>query len=343
MRPAPRRQGFTLIELLVVIAIIAVLIALLVPAVQKVREAAARAQCQNNLKQLGLALHSYHSSMRRLPPGGANDQADFGGSGAGNSGQWGSSWMVYILPYIEQNALYSKWQFNSNSGAFNATNNAAANNAVIRTYLCPSSPLPLQQSMSQPGSFLSHYVGISGAANGIIPGYTETRINALPCAGTVGGGGVLAPNSKIGLLAISDGTSNTIAISEQSNYLLDSGGIRQIWLASQIWGWYLGVKSPGTVPAFDNNGGDNREPNLATLRYAINYTPPGGWPNDIAGGGVGSGGNCVGANIPLNSAHTGGANALFCDGSVRFLTDSTPVSVLGQLSTRDDGTVVPNF
>ena len=343
MKSRHDQKGFTLIELLVVIAIIAILIGLLLPAVQKVREAAARAKCSNNLKQLGLALHSYHDTNSKLPPGGANDQAGFGGTGAGSSGQWGSSWFVYILAQIEQGALASKWQFNSSSGAFNSTDNAAANGVIINTFLCPSSPMTKFPAASQPGASLANYVGVSGAVNGLITGYTENRINSLPCAGTVGGGGVLIPNGQLKLTDITDGTSNTIAVGEHSNYLTDTSGAKQEWRASQVWGWYLGVKSPGVVPNFDNNGGDNREPNLTTIRYQINYTPSGGWTNDITNVGVGFSGNCVGANIPLNSTHTGGVNVLYGDGSVRFLSNATALSVLAQLAIRDDGTVLPNY
>jgi len=338
-----RRRAFTLIELLVVIAIIAVLIGLLLPAVQKVREAAARMSCQNNLKQLGLALHNYHDANNKLPPGGANDQAGFGGTGAGSSSQWGSSWMVYILPQIEQSSLYNRWQFSSSSGAFNGNNNAAANGVQIKTFFCPSSPMTKFPAPSQPGASLANYVAISGSANGIIPGYTDSRINVMPCAGIVGGGGMLPPNGQVTLVSITDGTSNTIAIGEHSNYLIDTSGNKQEWRASQIWGWYLGVKSPGVPPNFDNNGGDDREPNMTTIRYQINYTPSGGWTNDIANLGVGFGGNCVGANIPLNSTHPGGANVVFGDGSVRFLSNSTPLLVLAQLGIRDDGTVIGNY
>jgi prepilin-type N-terminal cleavage/methylation domain-containing protein/prepilin-type processing-associated H-X9-DG protein len=337
------RRGFTLIELLVVIAIIAILIGLLLPAVQKVREAAARMSCQNNLKQLGLGLHNYHDVASKLPPGGANDQAAFGGTGAGGTGQWGSSWMVYILPHIEQNALYSKWQFSGSSGAFNATNNAAANGVQIKTFFCPSSPLAKGPASSNASSAYANYVCIAGAANGILTGYTESRVNALPCAGVVGGGGMLPPNGQVTLVGVTDGTSNTIALSEHSNFLKDTAGAKQEWRASQLWGWYLGVKSPGIPPQFDNNGGDNRQPNGTTIRYTINYTPSGGWTNDISGVGVGQSGNCVGANIPLNSTHSGGVNVVYGDGSVRFLNDSTPLAVLAALAIRDDGQVIPNY
>ena len=129
--PNRRRVAFTLIELLVVIAIIAVLIGLLLPAVQKVREAAARAKCSNNLKQIGLALHAYHDSNMAFAPGAACDYPPFG-SGIGNEN--GSSWMVFILPYIEQNALFNQWQFKNKSGWTNPNNRALTTGLVLKSY-----------------------------------------------------------------------------------------------------------------------------------------------------------------------------------------------------------------
>lgn len=251
--------------------------------------------------------------------------------------------MVYILPYIEQNNIYKQWQFTGNSGAFNGTNNAAANGLVIKTYFCPSSPLPQKPATAQPTASAGSYAAISGAAAGLIPGFTETRISNLPCGGQISGGGVLFPNAQVTLVGITDGTSNTMAISEDGNFLTDNTGTKQNWQVSQPWGWYLGVKCPFAPPNFDNNGGDNREPNVITVRYQINYTPPGGWTNDTNGAGVGISGNCVGANTPLNSGHTGGVNALYCDGSVHFLTNGIALNVLAELATRDDGQPLPNY
>lgn len=336
------RLGFTLVELLVVIAIIGVLVALLLPAVQAAREAARRSQCSNNLKQLALGMHNHHDTMKRFPPGGAMDQPPFGTDPASGS-RWGSSWLVYILPYIEQQPLFDKWQFSGQSGAFNTNNNTAARGVVIKTYFCPSSPLPKAPPPRQTGSAFASYVGVSGAVNGLIGGFTESRINTLPCGGTISGGGVLIPNGNLTFGAITDGSSNTIAISEQGNFLTDTAGKKQEWRASQTWGWYLGVKSAGVPPNFDNNGGDNRQPNMTTIRYAINYAPTSGWANDVAGTGVGLTGNCVGANIPMNGTHPSGVNAAFSDGSVRFLTNSTSLTVLAQLATRDDGIPVANY
>jgi prepilin-type processing-associated H-X9-DG protein len=329
--------------LLVVIAIIAILIGLLLPAIQKVREASDRSTCQNNLKQLGLAVQSYHDGNGKVPPGGANDQADFGGAGAGSTSVWGSSWLVYILPQIEQNTLFVKWQFSGQSGVFNTTNNANMKGLIIKSYLCPSSSLTVAPAPSRTESFMPSYVGVSGAAPNTIPGYTESRFNNMPCGGQVGAGGVLFPNGKVRFSDVKDGTSNTITVGEQGDFLVDTTGAKQEWRASQLWGWTLGVKAPGVPPNFSNAGGDNRSPNLTTVRYQVNYSPAGGWTNDVAGLGVGQSGNCTGANVPMNSAHPGGVNVAVCDGSVRFLKDSTPLSVLAQLATRDDRTPLPDF
>jgi prepilin-type N-terminal cleavage/methylation domain-containing protein len=211
------RSGFTLIELLVVIAIIAILIALLVPAVQKVRDAAARAQCQNNLKQVALGLHNYHDVYKSLPPGCAQDQPPFGTAAGG----WGSSWKVYLLPYIEQGAIFNKWQFNNSSGYTNANNIALVNNVTIPSYRCPSSPLPDMSPYSNTSGYLemfSSYTGISGATDTTI----DSQVNTGNGNGPNSGGGVLFPSSKIKLTGITDGTSNTMMVGEQSNHLLDA-------------------------------------------------------------------------------------------------------------------------
>src|SRR5882757_460139 len=133
-----RQSAFTLIELLVVIAIIAILIALLVPAVQKVREAAARTQCINNLKNMGLAFHGYHDIKKALPPGATGGGSIVGGY-PDSPGGWGSSWMVYLLPHIEQQSIFTKWDWTSHSGYVNANNRALTTGLSLALYRCPSS------------------------------------------------------------------------------------------------------------------------------------------------------------------------------------------------------------
>src|SRR5215207_3836697 len=120
--PARERRAFTLIELLVVIAIIAILIGLLLPAVQKVREATARMKCQNNLKQIGIALHNYHDANGMFPPGASADIAPWKTPSTAANNDWGSSWMVHILAYIEQTSILTRWTFSGQSGWQNATN-----------------------------------------------------------------------------------------------------------------------------------------------------------------------------------------------------------------------------
>ena len=243
-----KRVAFTLIELLVVIAIIAILIGLLIPAVQKVRESAARSTCSNNLHQIGLAMHGYHDVNLCLPPGCTTDASPYGTGAVGTSNGWGSSWMVFILPYIEQNSLWGAWVFNGSSGYSNGTNRASDSNFVIKTYLCPSTSLP---AMAQNGGLAvmqPSYVGISGAANGIINGYTENRIDnnaaGTGCCsggGPASGGGVLYRGSQVKLTQMTDGTSQVMMVSEMSNWIYDTNGTKNQWTAAGLYGWSMGT------------------------------------------------------------------------------------------------------
>lgn len=339
------KRGFTLVELLVVIAIIGILIALLLPAVQAAREAARRSQCTNHLKQMGLALHNHHDTYQRFPPGVANDQAPFGDLTAGaRVKNWGTSWLVYILPFVEQKALYDKWEFANNSGYANATTMAAIDGVIISTYACPSSPLPTQWADRQDGvsgvttrRMAVHYVGIAGARDGLIAGYTETRVNQANSAGIVGGGGMMIPNGKLRFADLTDGSSNVIAVSEHGNWIHLTDGSRKDWRASQPWGWTMGTTCNGTPPNYCV-GDNDRAFNLTTIRYRINQTT--GWTNNATGTGVGAD---SGGNTPLNSAHPGGVNVLVGDGSVRFVAETITLDLLARLATRDDGQTLDAF
>jgi prepilin-type N-terminal cleavage/methylation domain-containing protein/prepilin-type processing-associated H-X9-DG protein len=360
----PRSRAFTLIELLVVIAIIAILIGLLLPAVQKVREAAARSQCQNNLKQIGLALHNYHDQKKALPPGCTTD-ANQWGSGGG----WGSSWMVYLLPFIEQAPMFNNWQFTgANSGYVNPNNRGIStggtwggpavlpptgtngNGVMLNMYRCPATSLPKFCGDPYGGVkvMLANYPGIAGAANGLIPNYAESRIdnsaNNVTCCsggGPSSGGGVLFRGSEIGLAAISDGTSQTMFVGEHSDYITTLSGFKRPFTAGGLYGWTMGAQhnvAPNGTPTANNP--DNRQFNVTTVRYAINQKM--GWPdtqNSTTQMGDCRVGVCydLGNNIPLNSTHPNGINALFGDGSVRFVTNNVALPYLGAAAIRDDG------
>src|SRR4051812_46446771 len=181
------RLGFTLIELLVVIAIIAILIGLLLPAVQKVREAAARMSCQNNLKQLGLAVHGYNDSMGYLPTQGRNVTSARilinGAPAPGNAQDWG--WLYQILPHIEQGNVY------------NLTSDDAVKQSPIKTYFCPSRRKPVVLALAN--GALNDYVGNGGTDSGATNGALITRNG----------------NFTIDLNSIKDGTSNTMLAGEK--------------------------------------------------------------------------------------------------------------------------------
>jgi prepilin-type N-terminal cleavage/methylation domain-containing protein/prepilin-type processing-associated H-X9-DG protein len=192
----PRRHAFTLIELLVVIAIIAILIGLLLPAVQKVREAAARLQCQNNLKQIGLACHAYHDARKSFPPGYVAT-ASYPSTSPG----WG--WGTFLLPYIEQDNLYRQLNL------YAPVETQPAIQTLVPVYLCPSDQLP-DSAFPVTDATLTTITLAAPSSYAATVGQDASEVDALT------GDGVFYRNSKTRLTDISDGTSNTTLIGDRA-------------------------------------------------------------------------------------------------------------------------------
>jgi prepilin-type N-terminal cleavage/methylation domain-containing protein/prepilin-type processing-associated H-X9-DG protein len=331
MSPLARsRRGFTLIELLVVIAIIAILIGLLLPAVQKVREAAARMKCQNNLKQMGVAMHAYESANQRFPSGGATGA----NSCTGCSG-WGYSWMAVLLPYMEQDPL---WQKLAAVAAANPgyTGNPMTYiaNITISTYRCPSSTLPVGVANSG-ASQAADYTAIAGCVNSGM-GTGQADSGALTY-GISNNNGVMYASSTTRIADITDGTSNTMVIGEVGGGFKNGSTVAQDFRQGRTYTFLMGTNY--AAPSGWNNT-DNRGMNWTTIRYTINYSSVSTAVATDATTGIMT---SPGANNPLSSTHTGGVNVVLADGSVRFLRDSTPLTTLGPLSSRNDGVVLPNL
>jgi prepilin-type N-terminal cleavage/methylation domain-containing protein/prepilin-type processing-associated H-X9-DG protein len=371
-----RRPGFTLIELLVVIAIIAILIGLLLPAVQKVREAAARAKCSNNLKQLGLAAHGYHDAMGFLPTAGSADGQPLSSRPAtGWLNGEGTNWCVYLMPYLEQGNIYNKLTFNGDSGwtdsdaqvGSSAKNNITiAGGAVIPTYRCPSDPRsPLVGNGSNVGGGIqvtrASYVSIAGAINNIDNSgqFRETRLTSPTGSwsadfGQTAWGGLVVPGfSRVTFTGATDGLSNTGMFSEISDKFIwidpSNPNYRQVAddgeLSVHVNGIFRGHGGGGRDANTNNvnpmyDWSDARGQHFTTIRYPINRkTVPINTPNT----GLYSSSRTwksEGANMPLASPHSGGVNVVAGDGSVRFLRDSTDLLLLARYATRDDGGVM---
>jgi prepilin-type N-terminal cleavage/methylation domain-containing protein/prepilin-type processing-associated H-X9-DG protein len=306
------RRGFTLIELLVVIAIIAVLIGLLLPAVQKVREAAARSKCQNTLKQLALACHGFHDANQRFPI--AVDRGNL-------SSQW-LGWIGQILPYFEQDNLYKL--------LIDGTTNAQARVTPIPMLICPSDPRGLDPVTLSDGtvySWCTSYAAITGLdrwGQGY-PGNPLSPVGAYPAEGIIQGkwDGTLRPNF-VTLTTVPDGTSNTLLIGE----LPPLGGS-----TSQAVSYWNSGNNDAIIGVANTSLIRNTE--TASARFQNDGGPP--CPS-VAYFGPGDLTNHCHYNH-IWSFHQGGANFAFGDGSVRFLPYSASQNLI-PLSTRAGGEVV---
>lgn len=331
------RGAFTLVELLVVITIIGILIALLLPAVQAAREAARRGECSNNLKQIALSLHGYHGVHKCFPPG-VMAQNPFPYRKA--------SWLVRILPFMEQTGIYERATFNDTdwTGQNYIDRNAnLKHQTLVPAFNCPSSLMPptydqgtrsdtQSQTPPAPASIkvqIAEYAGIAGTY------YAESDMSSAPvpnATASYGGrstfNGVMAsvggqlPN-PVTFALIADGSSNTACIGEESSYYFDSNGTK---IDGRAGYWAGGMWTCGP-------GGDNDWwLNVVIVRYPINwngaasYHQPGYHHHTI-----------------IRSSHPGGAQIALSDGAVRFVQDGIDFRTLTRLCDRNDGQPIGEY
>ena len=314
---AVRRSGFTLIELLVVIAIIAILIALLVPAVQKVREAAARAQCQNNIKQIGLGLHNYHDTNKRFPHGTYNLMDSTGTTPAPyNNKQDRRCWFHDLLPFIEQVNLSR--DFENHMKVSNSALAYLGLEAHVPTVMCPVDPLnPKTKTFwgglaGQPSQgFHGNYVLCAG----------NDYFNSGGPATSANLNGVFFAVSKVRLSRITDGTSNTAMISEIIlSTDVGSHDVRGRYYNSGHGGVLFSTRvSPNTLVPDQLNWCNNENPRAPSIWTGTNMF------------------------VSARSYHPNGVNIALADGSVRFLIDSVKPAVYMALGSRNGGETLEEY
>ena len=308
------RRAFTLIELLVVIAIIAILIALLLPAVQQAREAARRTQCKNNLKQIGLALHNYHDVHLTFPSGTSPSRLTTNNNRVrANFESWG--WSAFILPFLDQQPLFDNLDINGstlNEALMRADAAGTLNSSfeTLSAFMCPSDTTGPRMDTARRSSF----AGLAGVS-------VDWRAPTMNYAGSTGGvcGDVRSPReqndrpplgifyngSKVRIRDITDGTSNTFLVGE-----------REERCGAGTW---IGARNP------DGSGSQGNDYGLARVRIPVN--DPVNTGNDRCTDG-------------FSSLHTGGAQFLFCDGSVHFISENIDFDNDGAPESNDEGCAV---
>jgi len=318
-----KRKGFTLIELLVVIAIIAVLVAILLPAVQQAREAARASQCRNNMKQLGIALHSYHETHGTLPPAHI---------GRCTSKTYNINGLAMLLPYIEQTSLYNKLDFSESMQTWNVVTNAESSSAsnpvttgnapliktLIPTFLCPSdSGNPYHINVSAHYGISPTNTGTGGAKTCYdFVTYAQTYYNKCEdwtnmttTTTTMANRRMFGDHSKCRLGDVKDGTSNTVAMSEATLEVANGEGI-----AWGYRGWVMAGVDLATYP-------------INNWWYLTTKFPQG----------------TSGSWAFPGSLHTGGINVLMGDGAVRFLTENIDTITRQRVSYITDGQLLGEF